>query len=64
MPKYNVYGIMTASILIGTYEAENKEAAIDMANDDKMGNWNPSLCHHCAGEIDLSDINKTQTDEV
>jgi hypothetical protein len=62
--KYNVYGIMTASIFIGEYEAESQEEAEDMANRDSNANWMPSLCHQCSNEIDLGDVYKTEVEEV
>lgn len=64
MKKFNVWGIMTASVLVGTYEAESGEEAIEMANEDRNGNWNPSLCHQCSNEIDLGEVYDTQVDEV
>ena len=60
--KYRVYGIMTASTVIGTYEADSKEQAIAKAEEDKEANWGPGLCHQCAGEVELGDIYETQVE--
>ena len=60
--KYNVYGIVSASVHIGTYEAESKEQAEDMANNDKEANWYPSLCHQCSGELEIGDIYELQVE--
>jgi hypothetical protein len=62
--KYKVYGIMTASVLIGEYEAKTAEDALDMANDDTEADWYPSLCHQCAREIDMGDIYDTECGET
>ena len=64
MAKYAVWGIMTASIKIGEYEAENEQEARDMADNDKDADWYPTLCHQCAKGIDLSDIYETQADII
>ncbi len=64
MKKYRVYGIMTASVLIGEYEAESEEEALDMADEDREANWNPTLCHRCADEVELGDVYDTQVEEV
>lgn len=53
MAKYRVYGIWTASKVIGEYEADSQEEAEQMALNDN--NNHASLCHHCAHEIELSD---------
>lgn len=63
MSKYKVYGHLSASILIGEYEAESKEAAEKMAENDDHADWYPSLCHQCASEVDLGDIYKVEVDE-
>jgi len=61
--KYNVYGIMTASVFLGEYEAEDSEAAIELAEKDKQADWNPCLCHQCAGDIELGEVNDVQAVE-
>lgn len=64
MAKYRVYGIMTASVVIGEYEADNEEDAIEKANKDPRANWHPSVCHMCSREIDLGDIDNTEVELV
>ena len=51
MPKYTVYGIFTATKCFGEFEAENEEAAIEMASCSEENH--ASLCHQCSREIEL-----------
>lgn len=51
MPRYAVNYINTASRVVEV-DAANKEEAAKKA-DEALGV--PSLCHHCAGEMDLGD---------
>lgn len=55
MKKYAVWAKVGASVKIGEYEAESEEKAVEMAEEDKNANWIPSLCHHCAEEIEIGD---------
>ena len=64
MPIYKVYGILTGSVYLGEYEAENEDAAEEMANADKEANWMPSLCHQCSGEVEINDIYEVQVELV
>ena len=64
MNKYIVYGLMTASVKLGEYEAKNKEDAIKKAEQDKEANWMPSLCWQCAGEVELNDVYETEAEEI
>jgi len=64
MSKYNVYGILGASVFIGEYEADTKEAADKMAEEDPEANWNPSLCFQCGREVDIGDVYETQVEEI
>jgi len=61
--KYSVYGIMTASVLIGEYEAENALEAEAKCNDDEEAEWMPSICYQCSRKIDLGEIYKTEVVE-
>ena len=63
MPIYKVYGILTGSVYLGEYEAENEDAAEDMADKDPA-NWMPSLCHQCSGEVEINDIYEVQVELV
>lgn len=64
MAKYQVIGVMTATTIIGEYEADSKEQAMEMANNDRQGNWYPSVCHQCTREIELSEIHKTYAEKI
>jgi len=64
MPKYRVYGVMTASAVIGEYEANDEEEARELADMDKQAGWHPSVCHQCAGTIDLGDIYESQVELI
>ncbi len=62
MPKYRIYSIATASVFLGEFEGDTKEQAIDRALEE-----NPphnSLCHQCAGEIELGEFYEEQAEEV
>jgi len=61
--KYHVYGIMSASVLLGEYEADSKEKAIEMAEQNSSADWYPSLCHQCARKVDLGDIQDIEANE-
>lgn len=64
MKKYKVYGLITASVVMGEYEAESKEQAIKMSENDDQAEWFPSLCHQCAREIELNDITTLEAEEI
>jgi hypothetical protein len=53
MKTYRVYGLWTASKIIGEFEANSEEEAIAMAEDSDEAY--ASLCWHCTQEIELSD---------
>jgi lysophospholipase L1-like esterase len=63
MSKYRIYGVMTASVLLGEYEADSKEAAQKMCDDDMTVDY-PSLCHQCADTIEIGDILVAKTGDV
>lgn len=60
--RFRVYAIMTASKFLGEYEAETASEASDMA--EKEADVWVSLCHQCAGEVDLGDVHDFQVEEV
>ncbi len=64
MKKYAVYGYITAITKVGEYEAENADEALEKAEHDDQANWYPSLCHHCATEIELGDIYINEAQEI
>jgi hypothetical protein len=53
MPKFNVYGIWTASKFLGEFEANTMEEAVEMAEASEENHV--SLCHYCANDLDLDD---------
>lgn len=62
MKKYRVYSIATASVFLGEFEAEDEREAKEKAVKE-----NPphnSLCHQCAGEIELGEFYDEQAEEV
>lgn len=65
MKKYRVVGILSASVGLGVYEANSKDEAISMAENDDKANWNPQLCHYCAKSgIELGDVYEIDADEI
>ena len=64
MKKFRVYRIMTATTVIGEYEAEDDQAALEMADMDRTGNWCPDLCHYCSRDLDLGEIYETEVEEI
>lgn len=53
MKTYRVYGIWSASKMIGEFKANSKEEAIAAA--EKSDEAYASLCWHCSHEIELGD---------
>ena len=49
MAKYRVYGNYIFSKVLGEYEADSKEEAIEMALDE--AECNVTLCVHCSQEF-------------
>lgn len=47
---------------IGTVEADNEDAALELA-DNHPELITPYLCHQCSGEIELSDIDDVSVEE-
>jgi len=64
MARYQVTGLIAASVYLGEYEAASEDEAIKKAELDPDANWNPSLCWHCAHEIDIGDVYETVADEL
>lgn len=61
MRKYRVFGIVQAYTYIGTYKAEDYEAAKKMAEKNAE---NPVLCHECAEKLEIEDIYEYYTEEA
>lgn len=64
MSKYSVYGLISASVYLGDYEAESEEAAIEMAEADDENDFNPTLCHHCSNSLDIGDVYEVNADKI
>ena len=64
MKKYRVYGIATASWLVGEYEADSPEDAEKQAEEDQNSGWYQSLCHQCGSDVELGDIYKVESEEM
>ena len=64
MKKYSVWGLVSASVDLGTYEAESKEAAEKMAEENNEVDWNPQVCWQCSNAIELGDVYDVTVDEV
>lgn len=58
--KYLVYGRFYASKFIGEFEANSPEEAREIA--ESSDNNYVSLCHQCAGEIDLNEMSAYEFD--
>lgn len=54
MPKYSVYGIVTASKYLGEFEAESEDEAKEMASESD--NNHICLCHQCSSELEVDDF--------
>ena len=63
MKKYRVYGLVSATVDLGEYEAESAEEAEKMAEDNDDAGWYPSICHQCANEIDVGDVYEVHVEE-
>lgn len=61
MPKYSCSGVVAADTYIGEVEAANAQEAIDKA-------WEiadtPSICHQCAGKLNVGDIYKIAVENI
>ncbi len=64
MPKFEVTGSVDCVVLIGKYEADSKEEAERMAEDDESADWYPTLCHQCSREVEVGDITEVYVNEV
>lgn len=62
MPKYSVYGVVTGGKYLGVFEAENKEAAEEMAMNSEAAQI--SFCHHCSRDCEDPQILEFAVEEV
>lgn len=60
MPKFSVFGVVSATKYIGEYEAETKEEAEQMAWDDAY----VSICHQCSSEVEDPEITELIVEEI
>lgn len=59
MAKYSVYGKVVATKFIGEFEAESKEEAIKMAEDEAY----VSICHQCSSEVEDPEVDELFAEE-
>jgi len=64
MKKYRVYGIASASTVIGEYEAESEQEAADMAANDQNADYDLGLCYQCSRKVEIGDIYEYQAEEI
>lgn len=64
MAKYRVYSLMTAAVLAGEYEADSKEEAINMAENDSNAVTYAFLCHQCSHEVEIGDVYEFEAEEI
>ena len=64
MAKFSVYGLVSATVSFGEYEADTEAQAIALAEDDDNSNFNPTLCHQCSDEVDLGDVYEVKADKI
>lgn len=58
--RYRVSGTVTGSVYIGEYEANSKEEAEALAEQDA----HVSFCHQCGGNCESPEITELHVDEV
>lgn len=63
MSKYTVIGLVSASIVVGEYEANSENEAIEKANNDPQANCNTTLCNQCSRTIDIGDVYELRADK-
>ena len=62
MSKYRVFGIISASKVMGEYEADSPEKAIERAEEDSKADRCPILCYQCAQKVDLGEVYKMEAE--
>jgi len=63
MATFRVYGVIGASVDLGTYEAETEDDAIEMAENNPNAVWSPTLCHHCSNEVDIGEVYEVKAEK-
>jgi hypothetical protein len=63
--KYNVYAHFHASKFVGEFEASSPAKAIEMAESDHdaQEKMYVSLCHHCADDLEVGDMDNMTAEE-
>lgn len=61
MPRYVVTAAVIGSKVLGEYEADSEEEAIEKAGKEA---GIPSICHQCSGEIDDPDFGEFEAEQV
>jgi len=64
MAKYQVIGLISATIIVGEYEAKSAAAAIKKAENDPKANSYCTLCHQCAKNIEMGEVYTLVTEEI
>ena len=62
--KYSVYALYTVSKYVGEVEAGSKEEAEEKAYEHLSEEMYASICHQCAQEITLGDIDSLDIEET
>ena len=64
MTKYVVYGVASATIIVGEYDASSQEDAIKAAEQDRNADTHIGLCHQCSHRVDVGDVYEFQAEEA
>jgi len=65
MPKYNIIGILSASMFCGTVVAKSEEEALSKAVEGGSAfETNVSLCNECSNQVDIGDVYKFEAELV
>lgn len=62
MKKYQVYGTISGSVLLGIYEAETPEQAIEKS--EGHDGYGFSVCHKCSADLQIGDIEDVVAIEI
>lgn len=62
MPRYRVYGTVTASKYLGEFEADSEDEAVEAALNSAEAHV--SLCHQCADEMDDPEVHEASAELI
>lgn len=57
MPKYSIWGVVSADKHLGYVEADSAKEAIEKAWNELDCN-SPTICHQCSKELNINDVYK------